>query len=288
MEDVYVKHLDEYKQNGFTVFPCLFTEDQIQKWRMKHQQLQDEGINTHGPARSWWFGNMLEFAPTLMLPAVANPVLLDFLELVMGPFVQLDNLTLAAFPSWSTNEVAGKVSGWHRDRWAQVPRSDAFERPLAINAISYLQDLTDEFGPLRVIPGSHRKPIVMAPEERTRPRPDEVLVYAKAGDAIVTHNGLIHSGTPNTSGQTRYFFSIYYNMTWLKHTDNHSGPNVQKLLQEARARNDHRLMRLLGVDEQLQARCNSGFLQSDEERWAEWAASDREVLVRDEQEVNAT
>ncbi|MGA1160769.1 MAG: phytanoyl-CoA dioxygenase family protein, partial [Burkholderiaceae bacterium] len=34
--------------------------------------------------------------------------------------------------------------------------------PLACNAITYLQDLTEEYGPLRVIPGSHRRDIGIA------------------------------------------------------------------------------------------------------------------------------
>ena len=104
------------------------------------------------------------------------------------------------------------------------------------------------------------------------------LIHMKAGDVVITHNGLIHSGTPNTSGKLRYFFSIYYNLTWLKHTDHHTGPHTQRLLEAAKAANNHQHMRLLGVDEQLQPRCNSGFLHSDEERWEEWATADREAV----------
>ena len=74
------------------------------------------------------------------------------------------------------------------------------------------------------------------------------------------------------------FFSIYYNLSWLKHTDHHSGPRTQKLLAEAKAANNHQLMRLLGVDEQLQPRCNSGFLSADKERWEQWAAADRAAI----------
>ena len=85
------------------------------------------------------------------------------------------------------------------------------------------QDLTDEYGPLRVIAGSHRQPITIEVEDRNKPHPDETLLYMKAGDVVVTHNHLIHSGTPNSADGLRYFFSIYYNSTWLKHTDNHSG-----------------------------------------------------------------
>ena len=268
------ERFEEYKTNGFTIFERVFDESQMRLWREKHQQLSAENDG------QTWFGNMLEAAPDLMWPAVTHPTILEFVEKVMGPFVQLDNLTLAAFSSIEPQKAKGRVSGWHRDRWAHVPYTDAYHRPNAINAISYLQELTDAFGPLRVIIGSHRTPLTMEDTERAKPHPAEMLIHMKAGDVVITHNGLVHSGTPNTSGQLRYFFSIYYNLTWLKHTDHHSGPHTQQLLAEAKAANNHQLMRLLGVDEQLQPRCNSGFLLPDEERWEEWAAADRGAISR--------
>ncbi len=266
------QRLEAYKSEGFTIFEKVFDETQMQCWKEKHQQLSA----AHNGQT--WFANTIELAPELMWPAVSHPTILDFIEKVMGPFVQLDNLTLAAFASIEPEKAEGRVSGWHRDRWAHVPFTDAYHRPNAINAISYLQDLTDEFGPLRVIVGSHRKPLTIEDADRGKLHPDEVIIHMKAGDVVITHNGLVHSGTPNTSGQMRYFFSIYYNLTWLKHTDHHSGPHTQKLLAEAKEANNHQLMRLLGVDEQLQPRCNSGFLSPDEKRWEEWATADRTAI----------
>ena len=266
------QRLEDYKTNGFTIIESVFDEELMELWKEKHQELSAEHNG------QTWFANTLELAPDLMWQAVSHPAILEFLEKVMGPFVQLDNLTLAAFPSIETEKAEGRVSGWHRDRWAHVPFTDEYHRPNAINAISYLQDLTDDFGPLRVIVGSHRKPITIPDADRGIPHPDETVIHMKAGDVVITHNGLIHSGTPNTSGQLRYFFSIYYNLTWLKHTDHHTGPHTQQLLEDAKAANNHQLMRLLGVDEQLQPRCNSGFLQSDEERWEQWAAADRAAI----------
>ena len=266
-------HLVEYRENGFTVFPGLFSENQMQEWRKKHTELMSDYD------QRTWFGNMLEYAPKLMWPAVSHPILLDFLQQVMGPFVQLDNLTLAAFPSITEDNTNGVVSGWHRDRWAHLPQEGVYTTPLASNAISYLQDLTDDFGPLRVIIGSHRKPITIEEgESRRRPHPDETLIHMKAGDVIVTHNGLIHSGSPNTSGQLRYFFSIYYNSCWLKHTDNHNGPLTQQLLAAAQECNNYRHMRLLGDDPQMPSRCNSGFLLADESQWQKWIEADYQAL----------
>lgn len=275
----YQKHLEEFKVNGYTIFENVYDEETMAVWKDKHKQLQEDSLGNK--IGNWWFGNTCELLPRQMLPAVANPLILDFAEMVMGPFVQLDNLTLAGFPSISKEEATNKTSGWHRDRWAYYPKGEQYVHPLSINAISYLQDLTDEYGPLRVIPKSHRNPMGLSPEEINVPHKQEVIVHMKAGDVVVTHNGLIHSGTPNTSGNVRYFFSVYYNRTWLKHTDNHNGPNVQRIIQEARERKDHRMMRLFGVDEQLEKRANSGFMIEDETRWAEWVAEDKAAIIEE-------
>jgi ectoine hydroxylase-related dioxygenase (phytanoyl-CoA dioxygenase family) len=213
-----------------------------------------------------------------MLPAVAHPTVLDFAERVLGPFVQLDNLTFMAFPSVPAAEARGRASKWHRDQWGFRPTHEEYVPPLACNAICYLQDLTDEYGPFRVISGSRRKVMGVPEDALERPHPDEVLVHAKAGDVVFTHAALCHSGTPNSSGHLRYFLSAYYNRAWLRCRDNHQGPAVQAIAQVARANEDRRLLRLFGEDPLLVGRANSGFMQDDEARWAEWIAEDRAAL----------
>ena len=266
-------HLAEFQEHGYTLFRAVHSPEQMDGWRRKLEQMRGEAVEWSNRP-SWWFGNMLERAPLLMMPALCNPTLLDFAESVLGPFVQLDNFTLAGFPSVSKEEAEGKVSGWHRDRWAQMPKSETYERPLSMNFITYLQDMTPEYGPLRVIPGSHRRALGIEPDARNKPHVDEQLLSMKAGDVAVTHAGLVHSGTPNTSGQVRYFFSIYLNLTWLKPTDNHFGPNLVELKKQARAGNDHRMLRLMGEDDQLEARANCGFLEADEPMWKRWIEAD--------------
>ena len=122
-------------------------------WSLNHARLalgQDEA------AANRYFESVPMTADTDFMGIRLLKTLLDFAEAVMGPFVQMDNLTFIAFPSVSTAAAAGRVSGWHRDIWAFKPTHAEYVPPLAANAITYLQNLTDEYGPLRVIPGSHR------------------------------------------------------------------------------------------------------------------------------------
>ncbi|RAP77896.1 phytanoyl-CoA dioxygenase family protein [Paenibacillus montanisoli] len=272
---------EEYKELGYTVFERLHSKETTDGWIRKYHELQQNTPRNADGTLTTWFASTCELAPLEMLPIVSHPEILDFAEMVMGPFVQLDNLTIAGGErNVSKEEARNKVALWHRDRWGKVPTTERYESPLSCNAISYMVDLDDDYGPLRVIPGSHRKPITLTDEEIFVPHKDEVIVYAKAGDVVFTHNMLLHTGTPNTSGKNRYFFSVYYNRTWLRHTDNHSGPNVQKIVQQARLRNDHRTLRLFGIDEQLEKRANSGFRVADDIQWAEWAAADKAAIKK--------
>ena len=161
--------LARYRRDGYTVFRSAYNEETMQTWRDEQDRLEAASTGPFAQQRSFWFGNMLERAPQLMWQAVANPLVLDFAEQVVGPFVQLDNLTLAAFPSKDIDDPTARQCSWHRDRWAHMP-SGQYDRPLSMNAICYLQDLTDENGPLRVITGSHITPVTMGEEERATHR----------------------------------------------------------------------------------------------------------------------
>lgn len=268
----------EFKHQGYTVFEQAFSRDLMDRWIAKYPDLVSRQTPPGAANPTLWLSSVVEYEPWLMLPAVNDPVILDFAERVLGPFVQLDNLTFMAFPSLPRAEAEGKAGLWHRDIWGWVPTSADYIPPLACNAITYLQDLTDENGPLRVVPGSHREPVTVPQERRTTPHPREQLVYAKAGDVIFTHCALLHAGTPNWSGRERYFFSIYYNRSWLRCRDNHAGPNVAKIIAQAREKNDRRLLRLFGVDELVFRRANSGFQVADEEMWDRWIEEDRALL----------
>ena len=270
--------LDQFKVDGYTVFHGLHDEARMQAWR-DSCWATSSAITLPGAPPAVWLSSVLELNPALCLPMAAHPQLRDFAEQVIGPFVQLDSLSFKVFPSLAPEAAQGKVNAWHRDRYAEIPQTRDYLRPWPCNTITYLQDLTARSGPLRVIAGSHRDPVVFSAEARTQPHPRETLIEARAGDVVLTHGLLGHSGTPNTSGQPRYFLSASYNRCWLRHRDNHAGPRVQAVVEDARARNDRRLMRLLGHDDLLWERSNPYFMSGDDEaRWAAWIEEDRAAL----------
>ena len=265
------EHLAEFKRDGFTLFPQMLDPVWIREMRDGFEELEGRIPNADG-SRPSAITDVLEHKPEPVLRALSNERLLDFAEMVVGPHVQLESITFRRTPPQP--EKDGAAMGFHRDMFAFFPEDGVYHRPLLFNALSYLQDLTDESGPLRIIPGSHMRALRMSPEEARRPHPEEVIVYPKAGDTAVFHCSMLHSGSPNRSGDYRYLFFLTFNHSWLKHRANYQGPVSQAVIAGARARNDRRLLRLLGVDDRFVQRANCGFLEPDEENWKRWIADD--------------
>lgn len=191
----------------------------------------------------------------------------------MGPFVQLDSLVLHASQPRPEHE-RGQAVCWHRDRFGSFPVG-LYTRPLALIYFVYLQDMNEETGPLRVIPGSHRQPIEITPADLTHPQHDEVLVASMSGDVIVIHNNLLHSGTHSVADVERQFLGLSYALSCLgSRHDSFDGPNCRALLATACRMHDRRLMRLLGRDEQIDARQNTGCTMPPPADWEQWCTED--------------
>ena len=99
---------------------------------------------------------------------------------------------------------------WHRDF------SFPGERPLSINTIVYLDRMDEASGPTYVVPCSHRGVELPPAEDKNKPLPGEVPVYADAGDAVFINGAVWHSGSRNQSQGLRRGIYMYYGYWWLK------------------------------------------------------------------------
>ena len=275
------KHVDEFKRDGYTVFKGLFDRETTEQWKTVFDDLvmrQPAIERNRAPelGNQIVLDNLVEREPKIMLPAVTHPTILDFLELVMGPFVQMESLRMNRTDSVSKRQADVAATNWHRDGWAMfVGQTSDYLHPMACNVLTYLQDMTDDVGPLRVLPGSHRSSVFMQKENARASLPKERLVRVKAGDTAIIHSCILHTGSPNTSGKPRFFMSRFYTKCFLPTRDNHNGPNVQKIVAEARTHKDRRLMRLFGVDDLAGTRSMATGSAPEEILWKRWIAEDR-------------
>ena len=246
----------EFKRNGYTIFRG-FNAAWIERWRqvfMDHYRRQ-VGEQQHsagvGQPRAVLRG-MLQEHPDLFLPALAAPRMLDFLEQLMGPSVGFDSLQIAITPAVG-EDAARRVYAWHRDMWALPGWTDDYLPPNAVNVLTYLQE-GSEYGPLRVIPGSHRGSRLVGTAGPAAGQKDQQELHLAAGDTVVIHSSLLHSTSGNYSGQLRIFASYFYTRAWLPKRDAYGMERMQRVMRAARQRGDRRVARLFEPDADLLAR----------------------------------
>jgi ectoine hydroxylase-related dioxygenase (phytanoyl-CoA dioxygenase family) len=105
---------------------------------------------------------------------------------------------------------SAKERSWHRD--FTFPG----DRPLAINTILYLDDMTEERGPTRIVPGTHIGEQYVPEGKAHEPLPGEVACYGNAGEACFINASIWHTGGRNNSDGMRRGIFLYYGYWWLK------------------------------------------------------------------------
>jgi len=277
------QRVEDYERDGYAIFKSYLAPDKVSDLRHMLDGEFERRHAEHLQLPRATISNILahETLAPVLAGHILNADLLDFAEAVMGPYLQLDSLEISGYPSVGL-EQKGKVAGWHRDafnqteQWADYPifyqlGPRPYAPPMAGNCLTYLQDMADESGPLRIIPGSHLTYTFIGKEAQHDPHPQERFVSLEAGDMVFTHCDLLHSGTLNTSGAIRYFISGYCSRIGLPHCDTFETPTIDRIVNDARRRNDRRVLRLFGIDE--------GFHQRQRASWKQMTDDDRQALV---------
>lgn len=266
----------DIKSNGYAVLEGFYNDEHIEQWRRLSIQGERDWSFCHGTDGSpIAVGDLVERFPRTFFPLVAHWPILNLMELLMGPFVQLDSTVLVSEAPVGDALPLAAVE-WHRDTFGTIP--NGYQHPMAVVCISYMQDLSNAAGPLRVIPGSHRTPVTIERSGIAKKHGDEVLLNLEAGDLVIFHNNLLHSSTVNTSKSNRRFFGAMYSRSWIARRSNPVGPNCDALRAAARARSDRRVLRLLGEDDRIFERQDMGFTENEDSTWTRWIAEDDNQL----------
>lgn len=120
-----------------------------------------------------------------------------------------DNATLLTAKLNTKAPGGGAAVEWHQD-WAFYPHTN--DDLLAVGLM--LEDVTPENGPLQVIPGSHRGPVLshhmngvfcgaVDPDDPDFHADRIVTLTGKAGDMTVHHARTLHGSAPNVSDRPR-------------------------------------------------------------------------------------
>ena len=151
----------------------------------------------------------------IKLPHKLDPIYWDVLK--DSKLTQVLNALIGADTMIQTTKLNTKAPGggqaveWHQD-WAFYPHTN--DDMLAIGLM--LEDVDEANGPLQVIPGSHKGPVLshhnkdgvfcgaVDPDDPDFDYSKAVTLTGKAGDATVHHVRMLHGSSPNNSDRNRY------------------------------------------------------------------------------------
>jgi ectoine hydroxylase-related dioxygenase (phytanoyl-CoA dioxygenase family) len=209
-----IQHLVE---QGYLIRERLFQGEQLERLRaaldeVEAQERKEKNVSNRGFGGLFLrhlmdkhpvFLEMLKFQPTLSIARA-----------VLGPLVQIRGLSARiSYPDEPNQEVQ-----WHiHQNVVPDPTPPFFVHPHAIDCLIYLDDLTDDNGPLCFLPGSHSDLKMDLPMHDFQDLPGQVLVKVPAGSCVIIHSNLWHRALPTRStGGKRRLLLFTYVPTWMR------------------------------------------------------------------------
>lgn len=204
-----------YREEGYLLIPGVLSAALLERLRTEADATIERANAQHGTRNMMWGGDWaqkesqeqkwidavqdLQCQASVYTELLMHGGLLDAMEMLIGPNVQLHHTKLLAKPPQK-----GGGFPLHQD-YPYFPHA----KHTMLAASIYLDDADEENGCIRVIPGSHKMgPLAcdpggfyLPPEEYPLER--SIACPARAGDALVFNYLTIHGSGPNVSTRPR-------------------------------------------------------------------------------------
>ncbi|MCH2213123.1 MAG: phytanoyl-CoA dioxygenase family protein [Fuerstiella sp.] len=194
---------------GFVVFPEILKPDLIAT--IKSELADVEMAHTSYSVSQTRAVTQPQWQSRAVAELIGYPPMIEFLNDLMGPDIVF---TRGFFQR--THPGSPGIS-MHTD--GQPHGSDLFgyegSCPRLVRVLYYLDDLTPDRAPFRLIPRSHISFHADAsPYVRYKSHPEEVTVTVPAGSAVVVPSLLVHASHPNRDTSPRELVQLGYRPAW--------------------------------------------------------------------------
>lgn len=201
-----IKHLEI---EGYLVVPSLLSSEQVEKIKFELDKLPTTPTDYSENQRSHVDVQWTDSPNTI--DVIALPAMIDFLTTLFGDELICTSCVFAL------SRPGHPGIAIHTD--AQPYGSKIFgvqaSAPRLVRVLYYLDDLTPERSPLKVIPHSHLSLHADGnPYKRYLSHPEEVMVTCRAGSAAIINQTLFHANYPNRSNENRRLLAIAYRPVW--------------------------------------------------------------------------
>ncbi len=239
--------IEQFARDGYLVRENLTPEDEILRLRNALEEtLIVENDLENGGGRA--FGGT--FIRHLM---DKHPVFLEFIDFqptvsvcraLMGPCIAMRGMTARICRAASPNQE----TEWHfHQRLIPDPIPPLFSRPVTIDCLLYLDDITERNGPLCILPGSHLWMDRDLDSNTFEDYPNQIEFQLSAGSCVLTHGSLWHRAKPTLPGTSdRRLLLFGYGPSWQKESIYGTKPTnglTKSLLKNA----DEETLELLGL-----------------------------------------
>ena len=202
------ERIRQIELDGYLVIPDLLDADHIARLKEATAQLETTAVDYSVHQRGC---PSIQFVGGVLTDLIAHPPTVAFLEEVFGKEIVLSHY------GYARSEPGHPGISLHTDGQPYGSRIFGFEGsvPSMIRVLYYLDDLTREVSPFRVIPRSHLSLHADGnPYRRYEGHPEEVVVPARAGSAVFLNHKTFHGNCPNSGDWAREMLAIAYRPAW--------------------------------------------------------------------------
>ncbi len=202
------QHIYQLEVEGYTVWPDLLSPDHLDRLRTETAQLDTFAVDYSVHQQVY---PRVQFVGGAITELIAHPPMIQFLERLFG-----DEIVFMSY-AYARSEPGHPGISIHTDGQPYGSQIFGYEGscPCMVRALYYLQDLTPEVAPFRVLPHSHLAMHAHAnPYLRYESHPEEVMVTARAGSAVLLNHRVFHGNFPNEGDYARELLAIAYRPAW--------------------------------------------------------------------------
>lgn len=209
--------IQHFVRDGYLVREALLPPNEIEKLRAaldecvaKDQHVERGGKNSFGGI----FLRHLADKHEDLLELVDFAPVTSIARALFGPMIQQRGFTArVCFPDEPHQEVE-----WHfHQRLIPDPLPPLMPRPQTLDALLYLDDITELNGPLCVVPGSHNWTTADLPRGDLNDRESQIVLTLPAGSVVLVHGATWHRALPTLpGGGMRRLIIMGYGPAWQK------------------------------------------------------------------------
>jgi hypothetical protein len=202
------ERIRQLEVEGYLVLPDLLDAEHVSALKKETATLQTTPVDYSEYQRG---RPSVQFEGGHITELIAHPPTIAFLRELFGPDIVM--MTCA----YARSEPGHPGISLHAD--GQPYGSAIFGHegscPWMIRVLYYLDDLTPEVSPFRVVPGSHLSMHAEAnPYLRYESHRSEVAVTARAGSAVLINHRVFHGNYPNQGTYSRELLAVAYRPAW--------------------------------------------------------------------------